>query len=63
MKRIRPSATVHQLKAPPAIRLSIAEQQMIARRRAVVDLPTEQRDLAELWGRVRQPPKRKRGTA
>jgi hypothetical protein len=57
MRRVRPK--VHQLKSPPAIQLSVAEAQMIARRRAVVDMPTEQRDFAELWPRPRQPRKRR----
>jgi hypothetical protein len=30
-------------------RMSIAEQHMITRRRARVDLPTVQRDFSELW--------------
>jgi hypothetical protein len=39
--------------APP----SIAEQQMVARKRARVDLPTVQGDFAEIW--IEEPPKRK----
>lgn len=62
MRRLRPSApkpgVVHQLKPPTGITLSIAEQQMIARRRAVVDLPQVQRDFLELWNEKQ--PRRKR---
>lgn len=37
--------------------LSIAEQQMIARKRARTDIPTKQRDFSELWGK--EQPRRK----
>jgi hypothetical protein len=39
--------------APP----SIAEQQMVARKRARTEIPTVQRDFAEVWGE--EIPKRK----
>ena len=56
--RIRPPAgTVIPLR-PVAV--SVAEQQMIARKRARVDLPQVQRDFSELWGRVPQKRKGKR---
>ena len=32
-------------------RLSVAEQQRLARERARVELPTRQRDFSELWGK------------
>jgi hypothetical protein len=32
-------------------RLSVAEQQMLARRAARVDIPTKQRDFSEVWGK------------
>ena len=57
VRRVRPK--LHQLKPAAGIKLTVAELQTIARRRAVVDLPTEQRDFAEIWGREKQP-KRKR---
>lgn len=57
MQRIRPPGPVHQLKPPPSVQLTVEQQQTIARRRAVVDLPTTQRDFMELWGKER--PRRK----
>ena len=57
MQRIRPPGPVHQLKPPAGIQLTVEQQQVIARRRAVVDLPTTQRDFMELWGKER--PRRK----
>lgn len=59
MRRLRPAYPVHQLKPPPGITLSVEEQQTIARRRAVIDLPKVQRDFMEVWGKER-PLKRKR---
>lgn len=40
-------------------RLSIAEQQMLARRAARTGIPTKQRDFSELWGEE-QPKRGKR---
>lgn len=60
MRRLRPPpGKVHQLKPPTRINLTVEEQQTIARRRAVVDLPITERDFMEIWGKER-PLKRKR---
>jgi hypothetical protein len=40
--------------------LSIAEQQMIARKRARIDIPTKQRDFAEIWPEEPRKPVRRR---
>jgi hypothetical protein len=42
-------------------RLSIAEQQMLARRAARRDIPTKQRDFSEVWGK--EQPRRTRKSA
>lgn len=54
IRRVRPAKgdNVVPLRAEA---LSVEQQQDIARKRARQDLPTVQRDLSEIWGRVKQP--------
>jgi hypothetical protein len=51
IERVRPpKGTVVALRPET---LSVAEQQMIARKRARTDIPTKQRDFSEVWGKER----------